>query len=410
MLIFMKKLFINELKRTRNRVKLKFLINLANFLSGGEKKFATKNIKYLDLAVLTRKKVLPEIKTKTYLPNYTLIDDDAYIEVISPEVELVEFKDYTISGSCSGFINGNDLFIERYCNEENENAIYNSGSILSHDSRFSLIIESNITTVVDSGFFLIGNGSWNYYHWVIEILPKLQVYLELGLYKKNVKLLVSDSVSGNENFKFLLDSILGDIKVDIIFVSAVFSLKVKHLYHLTPINNLIFNEKVIGLTKNILHLRYESLSFVTSKIESAIASSNNEIFCADRIFLARKMKGVREYNQSDIIPLLLIYNFKIIYMEDHNIEQQILLFKNAKYIVGASGAAWTNLIFCNSSCRALTWLPESAKNFPVFSTLAKFTDASLFFFSTESSHYEDLHDKYIIDLGLFEKNLKELLK
>lgn len=409
MLRFIKQKFINELKKTRNRLKLNFLISLTNFLSGSKKKFATKNVRYLDLAGLTRKKIFPELNVRTYFPNYTVTENNAYIEVISPKVELVEFKDHTISGSCSGFINGKYLYIERYCNEDNENANYNSGSILSHNNSFSLIIESEISTV-DSGFFLIGNGSWNYYHWVIEILPKLQVYLELGLYKENVKLLVSDSVSGNENFKFLLESMLGEIKVDIIFVSSTFNLKVNHMYHLTPINNLLFNEREIGLANNMLHLRYESLSFVTSRILRAITLNNNDFFCADRIFLARKMCGVREYNQNDIIPLLLKYDFKIIYMEDHKIEQQILLFKNAKYIVGASGAAWTNLIFCNSSCRALTWLPESVKNFPAFSTLAKFAGASLFFFTTESNHYKDLHDKYFIDLVFFERKLIELLE
>ncbi|MCU8104644.1 glycosyltransferase family 61 protein [Shewanella sp. SM101] len=406
---FIKTIFIRELKKTKNRFKLNVLLKVANFFSSKNKKIVTKMVRYLDLAILNRKVILPEIIAKTYLPNYTFVESVKFIEVVSPEVQIVEFENYIISGSCSSFINDNYLFIERYCNEDNENSNYNSGCLLSHDNTLALILEDEITNI-NSGFFLIGNGSWNYYHWLIEILPKLQFYLELGLYKRGVKLLVSDTVKENANFKFLLDSILGDIKVDIVFVPRNFSLNVKHLYHLTPINNILFNEREAGIASNILHLRFDSLTFVKSKTERVITSSNNKMFSADRIFLARKEGKMRGYNQSDIIPLLLKHKFKIIYMEDHDIKQQIFLFQNARYIVGASGAAWANLIYCNNSCKALTWLPESVKHFPAFSTLAKFANVKLFFFNTVSSHCENINGNYIIDISLFKRNLEFLLE
>jgi capsular polysaccharide biosynthesis protein len=406
---FIKIFFLKEMKKTKNRLKLNLLINIANLLSRKSKKIVSKKVKYLDLAMLNRKVILPGIITKIYLPNYTFTKNTAFIETYSPEVQLLELENYKISGSCSSFINDDDLFIERYCNEDNENAIYNSGSLLSHDNTLALILEDEVSHI-EKGFFLIGNGSWNYYHWLVEILPKLQTYLSLNLYKQGVKLLVPYAVKDNENLKFLLDSMLGDIKVDMVFVSRNFSLHVNHLYHLTPINNILFNERKIGLASKILHLRYDSLAFIKLKIEQVINLNDNKIFSHDRIFLARKEDKLRSYNQSDIISLLLKYKFKIIYMEDHDIKQQIFLFKNAKYIVGASGAAWSNLIFCNSSCRALTWLPESAKNFPVFSTLANFANVKLFFFNTASSHYKDIHDNYIIDINIFKIKLEKLLK
>lgn len=409
-MIYLINFFTRELHKTTNKVKLEILIYFANLLLNNNKKICSKKVKFLDLATFLNKKViLPEILTRTYLPNYTSTKLFNFVKVNSPEVQLLEFENFIISGASTSFINDNSLYIERYCNEVNANAVYDSGSVLSHNNKYALVRQSDLN-YVDNGFFLAGNGSWNYYHWLIEILPKLQVYLELGLYKKGIKLLVPDTVKDNVNLKFLLDCILDGIKIDIIFVSRKFSLHVKHLYHLTPINNILFNERKVGLSANILHLRYDSLTFLTSKIEHFISSNENEMFSSEKIFLARKEGGGRGYNQSEILPFLMKHNFQIIYMEEHDIRQQIFLFKNAKYIVGASGAAWTNLIFCNNSCKALTWLPESIQKFPAFSTLANFANVELSFFNTSSNHYKNIHDNYIIDLNIFEMHLNKLLE
>lgn len=394
--------------KTTNSLTLHSLVFIFNLVSNNAKKLSAKRIKYLDLAEVDRKIISPAILTKTYLPNYTSTKKGSFVEVNCPEVQLLKLENFIISGSCASFIYDNDLYIERYGNEENTNAVYDSGCVFSHNNKYALVRKSDFD-YIDNGFFLGGNGSYNYYHWLIEIIPKLQVYLELGLYKQGIKLLVPDSVEENKNLRFLFDSILGDIKVDIVYVSYYFGLRVKHLYHLTPINNILFNEKLIGLSANTLHLRYDSLAFIRSKIESVVHLHDSKSFIAERIFLARKDKGVRSYNQSEIIQLLTKYNFKIIYMEDYDIKQQIFLFKNAKYIVGASGAAWTNLIFCNRLCKALTWLPESIKKFPAFSTLANFANVELSFFTTRSEHYKTMHDSYVIDLVFFELQLQKLL-
>lgn len=386
---------------------LKMLIGFANLFLRSDKRLSAKNVKFLDLAILNRKVIAPEVLTKTHRPNYANSTVNV-IEINCPEVQILELENFIISGSSSSFIKNNELYIERFCNEKNENANYNSGSVLSVNEKFGVVRKGELR-YVDNGFFLAGNGSWNYYHWLIEILPKLQVYLALGLHKLGVKLLVPDNIKNNANLKFLLNSVLGDEKVCIVFIPCDFSTHVKFLLHLTPINNLLYNEREVGLAENILHLKYNSLSFISSRIERSISLSDHEILSADRIFLGRKKGTVRGYNQSEIIPLLLKHDFKILYMEDYDVKQQIGFFKNAKYIVGASGAAWTNLIFCTDSCKGLTWLPESAKNFSVFSTLADFANVQLSFFKLESSNSKSIHANYIIDLTFFEMQLHQLL-
>ena len=71
-------------------------------------------MKYLDLAVLDRKVILPELLTKTYLPNYTAAERADFIEVNSWEVQLLKLDDFIISGGSSSFIKSGNVYIERY--------------------------------------------------------------------------------------------------------------------------------------------------------------------------------------------------------------------------------------------------------------------------------------------------------
>jgi len=410
-MIKLKKIFMNIIHKISNKFQLEILIYFTNLVLTNDKKMMVKSVKYLDLAMLNRRVISPELLTKTFFPNYSFTKVSYSNDIISPEVQLVILDDCIVSGCSSSFIKGKDLMIERFCNEENVNAHYNAGGLLSHQDSYAVVRQSNLN-YIENGFFLGGNGAWNYYHWLIEILPKLQTYLDLCLYKKSIKLILPDTVKQNKNFQFLLKSILGDIKVDMVFVSRSFSLKVEKMYHLTPINNILFNERIIGVCINPLHLRYDSLDFIRSKITDFIYPNiinNKEIINVERIFLARKKTRQRDYNQAQIISLLLKYKFKIVYMEEYDINEQVYLFENAKYIVGPSGAAWTNLIFSKGPCKALTWLPEIVKNFPVFASLADYANVDLYFFNTLSNNYKKVHDNYIIDLELFERKINRLL-
>ncbi len=404
----LKSLIVKKLKKTTNKTQLNLILNFINFFLFGRNTITKKSVKYLDLYSSKKCKLMDQVKTKIFLPVYEGFKWNDFIEINAPEVQIVELNDFIVSGCSSSFIKDKDIYIERFCNVENNNALYDSGGVLTHDNDCALAQLKNLN-FIDEGFFLGGNGSWNYYHWLIEIIPKLRFYIEMGLHKKGVKLLVPEILKANQNLKFLLDSVLGDQKVTLIYISRYFSLQVGCLYHVTPINNILFNEREVGLTTNILHLRYESLEYIRTRMASAISLNKEHFFYTERVFLARKESSSRGYNQDEVITYLKKHDFTVVYMEEHDVAQQIFLFKHAKVLIGPSGAAWTNLIFCNKRCKALTWLPESIKDFPAFSSLAKFSGVELTFFNTASENSTSIHDNYLVDIELLGRNLKRLL-
>ena len=88
-------------------------------------------------------------------------------------------------------------------------------------------------------------------------------------------------------------------------------------------------------------------------------------------FLARREGSARSYNQREVERLLLnSYNYTSIYLEDYDIEDQVKIFRNPKVILGPSGAAWTNILFCAADAFLVSWIPSNIKYFSAYSSPA----------------------------------------
>ena len=90
--------------------------------------------------------------------------------------------------------------------------------------------------------------------------------------------------------------------------------------------------------------------------------------------------------------------FTPLYLEEFSFLEQVKIFNQAQFIVGPSGAAWTNIIFCQSNIKALSWLPEQISDFSVFSTLAHLSKCDLRFVFTEANTADQVHSNYHVDL------------
>jgi hypothetical protein len=97
-----------------------------------------------------------------------------------------------------------------------------------------------------------------------------------------------------------------------------------------------------------------------------------------------------------------------------SLREQAALFREATVIVGASGAAWTGMIFSEQPIIGLSWLPAEYKEFCSYSSLANLLGHHLKFIecvpdrmlmSTSDAYSES----YTIDPQLFEKSLRSLI-
>ena len=326
-----------------------------------------------------------------------------------PAVKLYHFNDALVSVLSSSIILDHKIIIERVEGLEVDRCHYYSGPILLHDQKNALVRNLPIMHL-EKGIFLGGNGSFNYYHWMIEILPKLQYLSKIdqnGHY--GFPLLVSEDVNKIKTYREALNSIAQDRPIIVLKKNKGY--RVANLLYINAPNNNPFN-----LHENE---RYRVTDFLTNKssiiflrdqlTKNIDPSSHTKGNC--RIFIARGNER-RNYNENEIFEIFKKQGFQKVTPGELSLHEQISLISNAQIIAGPTGAAWTNLIFCREGTKCLCWMAEEYGEFSAFSNLAKIVGADMYYvtFKTNAKSVGELYStNYSIDPQEIRKDLEKLL-
>jgi glycosyl transferase family 61 len=379
------------------------LCNVFSFFMRKIKRFECKPIVWIDKAHDKKVKLFTSsVQSMVFGPkNASGLQPSLNVE--TPSVELFKFEDAIINAHSSHLIAGDCVYMERLPLLDVSKADYSTGFVVNHDNLTALINlpkEEEIETI-KSGIFLGGNGAWNYYHWMIEILPKIEFFqnnkhlfeskkIILPIHVKNIK-------SFWESFAIFYTGSLDDL----IFIDIKKPYRVSSLYFITTPSNVLFNSRQPESRLEYFYFNLDSLQFIKSGVfdsfNKAGAPLKSSKVLPKKFFLARKEGSVRSYNQDAVIHSLAGLNIVPLFLEDLTLQEQVTLFNNAELIIGPSGAAWTNLIFCQEGAKAISWLPEHIGNFSAFSTLANWSGVDMVLFLTKPDDISEFHGSYQIN-------------
>lgn len=182
-----------------------------------------------------------------------------------------------------------------------------------------------------------------------------------------------------------------------------------------------FLEK-LGIPKQALVDTRKNKGFV--KAQSVISSNNNEMFYpfpsdiqilrerfltkngnpgGKRIFISRK--GRRKIvNEDEVIKVLQEFDFEILEDISRSVDDQIDIFHNASVVVGAHGAAFTNLLWCNPGTKVLEFF-NSGYTPPFYYFLSQLLDLE-YNFMLDDSGLEESKNHVAKDLFVNTKVLK----
>ena len=262
------------------------------------------------------------------------------------------------------------------------------------------------TMTVKEGIWMGGNYSWNYYHLLYEFIIKFRRLDSLNI-PTTVPVLVDQVCLDVPQFKELL-GIANNKGYPLIGIDRQYRVKVGELTYINcpnfiPPDNAGDDSQSSDVQLNInalLDLRTYLLSY----------SSKKEF--PKRIFISRKnASGRRKFNEGEIIQMLSEFGFEVVFPETLSVADQISLFSQAELIIGGSGAAFSNLLFCNNQTKAII-LYRFHIPFSGFSTPAFVAGAYLFSITEEDTNKNmnrgGIHDTYEIDLSYLKKRLVEL--
>jgi len=364
-----------------------------------------KKITWLDQLVAYKIKVFhPEKQSLSYAPHFFGEKKKSNLITI-PEVNLYHFKKGVIMANVNAIIFGeNDIAMGRVPNFPIEKSQYTAGFLFAHGSQNAQVKEYQ-REYLEKGVAIVGSNERNYYHWVIEVLSKFQFISDLPDEYNDFPILISEQAFKIDSIKMFISYF--NINREIICLKSCAEYQVDELLFISPPNYFVANLKTghkWSIESNFV--RADSLEYLRNSAFSAL-DKDEIISTPKRVFLARK-GIIRDYNQIEVFDLLSHYGFEAVYLEDLSLLQQVRLMKNAEAIIGPTGAAWTNLIFCNAGTLALCWMADEIDDFACFSDLAQFSQVQMEYlkYKVDSNSTRDL---YVADYSIDITRIKQWL-
>ena len=273
--------------------------------------------------------------------------------------------------STSILVNGT-ILLPRYHYENIPRINPSGGGVHYYGDKFCMI-RRNEQEALRKGIAIIGLGSFNWYHWLIEILPTAMLSQKLHEDFSEYPFLVP---SEYETFRSFRDSL------------EIFRFH-REVVVLLPTKNYVVDDLVVidSPVNGPFNLSKGSWPEVSDYKQNAVVLTDFRQKILDALliqetapvgmyFIARG-NSRRDYNQNTLINIAENLGLNVIYPEELSFREQVQVFNSAKLIVGASGGAWANIIFCQPKSIGLTWIFPEYSGFCAYSNLAKMVGQNL---------------------------------
>ena len=207
------------------------------------------------------------------------------------------------------------------------------------------------------------SGHKNYFHWLYDILPKIEIC------SKNYDLdkIQYFYLSSLKEYQKSTLELLGFEKMKIIDAN-----KNRHI----QASEIICSEHPWYKNGFILEEAKKLPEWIVKWINQSFINHKKEFDCNDKIFIDRSESSFAHcqiQNNNEIKEFLKNKGFTSYKVGQLPFQNQIYLFNNAKIIIGAHGAAFANLAFCKKNTKIVEIKPKSHPNF-VDQQIAKFND------------------------------------
>ncbi len=230
-----------------------------------------------------------------------------------------------------------------------------SGARFWHDAQHTLVLDAHFAEVIEhtnsdralimnmisrhkplyieGRVFLIGaRGAHNFYHWLLDIVPKLAVLIEAGF-----------TFSADD--KFIVPFAKAEYCTEMV---AQFGIDPKQLIETEKQHPyLCTDELIIPLVENKMGLTMGP--WLPGLMKEQFILPGSESAGGRRLFIIREAQnsdGRQIKNQNEVIARLEQHGFDCVQPEKYSVAQQAQLFSEASVIVAAHGAALSHTIFC----------------------------------------------------------------
>lgn len=227
------------------------------------------------------------------------------------------------------------------------------------------------SSVISSGIHMTGEHETNYFHWIVEVLPRLFLCEKL-LIDTQIPILVSEGL--HDNLYALLDIIRAP-KRAVLKLPRDRQHRIARLIYPSDLTRILDTyNRAPG--KDTTYLPVALLREMAAGIKSAADATTSSF--GKFIYIKRNSSYRRLLNESDIESLLTEKGFDIVDPGGLTLGEQIGIFSRAEIIVGPSGAAMANILWCRPGTRIIVLHSDHPfKKYPYWDALARTCEAKI---------------------------------
>lgn len=326
----------------------------------------------------------------------------------SPEIYIAEIKNANVIGENSVVTSGNYCICDMAKRNKENRYELRFASIRNIDEEYAIVESIDSKKKIPKAISLIGFAAYNYYHFTVELISRMQ-YIDKFSEYISVPLLIDEKALNIPQCKELLD-LVNVNKHPIIPIKKRYGYEVSELIYPSYNSWLPINIKQGQSTKpEDFIIAKSAIDYIRESVFKGLKIDSNSLHGYRRIFISRKnSKNRRLINENKVIEISKKYNFEIVYPEEMTFIEQVKLFSQTEYIIGSTGAAFTNIIFCPQNVKIMSIIPKKYM-FYGYSTIAKIINLECLFLNAEviKKKQATSMELYKMDTAYFDKCLKE---
>lgn len=273
---------------------------------------------------------------------------EPHLHFCTSDIKLDKLIRYKVRKIDAGFVCLHDVFcFGKKCIIVNSNGDLLSLSVDTLPRMFDLEIKRSLR---DFGFYSFNDpvfifekpGNSTYYHFMVEMLPQVDLYNQY-IYE------YTDKINVYSPKKFAMQG----LKIALNKNASINWFKGYPICHLKKLFYPLYSNK------NILsHFGYNFYQKIRRNFDINLNSCKNEfkIIYAVRGDSSDKRKSV--FNEESLINYCINNNIEVVQGANHSVKEQVEIFKNSNVIIGIHGSNLVNTLFCSPGATVIEIMPH----------------------------------------------------
>ncbi len=331
-------------------------------------------------------------------------------EALCPPAYVSVLEDVVIFGASTLVLVGEELVLD------DELADFNSREF-GKKALFIRLTPENLVMMdyvkkpsmrIKEGVLLSCGHDANYFHWLVECLPKLVLIDDLGLYKDAPLLIPTDL---HENLMAALEKVNVHNR-SVICIEPNSPCAVERLIFPSALSRVVDRYEGRPAFDVDIVLSHKWISKVSELLKKDLQPGRKPW---RKLFLTRR-KGLRILgNLEEIEQLVSAHGFEIVDLNGMSLDAQIELFSQASLIVAPTGAALTNMLFCPPGTKVIIFMSNhEVTNYYFWSNLGTVMKLDVTTIAGERlfklTNYWSVHDDYSIDAKFVLEEIEKVMQ